>query len=185
MPKRLETSRDKDGYNVEVYHDDVLIDWRRGLTSAGQDQYVKHYNEHGYLAEGTRDVYDIIANSTKFEHGKYKIHADFAVGEAKASLVITTKKGERCDVPQEMIDAKGVDFLITPCNEGQPLNYGEHVQWIAPAVERLLSLMFSLQGILTQGSFTSGRIEFTNTKKEYVEYMLYYNGEGFEFQKLN
>ena len=128
-------------------------------------------------------IYDKIANSKRFEHKEYKLWVDFANEPAKAGLLVCTRS-EKTAVPDEIMECCDNDFLISPCNEGQPLNYGEHIKNIAPALERLLSLMFKLQGILTEGTFTTGQLEFTNKSGEYVTWMIYYNGQSFEFQKI-
>ena len=128
-------------------------------------------------------TYDKIVNSNKFENRQYKIAVDKATEPDKAGLIIATRSSKTA-VPEEIMECCDTDFLITPCNEGQPLNYGEHIKNIAPAMERLLSLMFKLQEILTKGTFTTGQLEFTDKSGEYVTWMIYYNGKSFEFQKL-
>jgi hypothetical protein len=43
------------GYNIEVYIDGKLVDWRCGLTKAGFNSYLKYYNETGYLSRASMD----------------------------------------------------------------------------------------------------------------------------------
>lgn len=118
------------------------------------------------------------------------------VGNAPVRTKTKTIRGHVTIVPEIFDEIADKTFNIQPCNEGQPLNYSEFVDGFVPAVTRLFTMLYELQQILKDGSFSSGIISFDYEGKidgvkvhghisENKQYLISYNGECFEFEEIN